>query len=81
MTVADTLKITEETVENRDIIFNLVLSNFKVIPNWVKFYGLNIMETMQLDFSTYHVMIQEIQEYNQIESDAKQNLPMDLEEL
>lgn len=73
LTVADTLKVSAEAEDKKNIILSLVLSNFKVIPNWIEFYGLNIVETMELDFSNYHLMIKEIQSFNKLIASAEED--------
>ena len=80
--VADTLTRTEDEDEGRDTIFKLVISNLSIITNWVEFYGLNITDTMKLDFGAYHLMLHEIQEYNkmvkQATKDAKDEITKNL---
>ena len=62
--VLDSIAITKNYTDNRDVVMNLVISNMKIVTNWIEFYGLNIIDTMQLDYHTYHVMLKEIQDYN-----------------
>ena len=62
--VLNSIAVTKDYTDNRDIVMSLVISNMKIVTNWIEFYGLNIVETMQLDYHTYHVMLKEIQDYN-----------------
>ncbi len=63
-TVMDSISISDDDLEDHDMILNLVISNMKVVTNWVEFYGMNFTETLELDFNTYHVMLSELQKYN-----------------
>lgn len=55
-------KLNNEHTKN-DLVLRMVISTLKT-TEWRKFYGLNITETMDLEFADYHFMCSELAEYD-----------------
>jgi hypothetical protein len=52
----------------------MVLGDMRSNHNWIEFYGLNLVETMNLEFSNYQLMVKELIKYNAKAETSTNNL-------
>ena len=59
----DQIKLLNTYDTKYNMLLKMVISNLKT-TNWVEFYGLNIIETMDLEFANYIYMVDDLIAYN-----------------
>ncbi len=65
----DHITLLNSVKDRQNPILNMVINNFKV-TNWVEFYGLNILETMELDYGKYRMMNKVLKEHSKVVDDT-----------
>lgn len=70
--VLDHLKYNEQNKRGVNSIIMNIASDMRKLHNWQEVYGLNIIETLDLELSTYNLLKDELVAYNKLIAEVEQ---------
>lgn len=74
----DHMTVSKNTDSKRDVILDMVISGMRRAGNWVEFYGINIIDTMELELPDYTKMFEALLEHNNKERSIVNDAESDL---